>query len=182
MLAATHQGPQGRVRHTVTAVAVAIGIVGMPLAARAQIVDRDLRVAMQGVSLGTPLRVSVTPDEGLRTGNFLGLDDRGLLLEETPNAVSVIAPGQIMRLTERRRAWRKGLWIGAGAGVVVGALLGGALAGIPCDSCGPRDVGDDVVSSALAGGLSLGLLGGGVGVLIGSSVREWHVLVRFGGS
>jgi len=102
------------------------------------------------------------------TGRFLGLSESGLLLEVVERQPSVIPANQVMVLHERRQAWRKGLWIGAGAGVVVGALIGAWSAGFS-----PLD---DPAETALVGGFVCGLIGGVLGVAVGSAITEWHLL------
>ncbi len=100
-----------------------VGLAGLMLithtsaAAQNVTVDPVLRVAAEGLKVGTRLRITTNMD-GVGYGVFVGLQPAGILWEDESGQASGISTADLIELSAGRRTWRKGGVIGAPVGAV----------------------------------------------------------------
>jgi len=114
------------------------------------------------MKVGQHVRVDVS-QIGRVEGRFLVANGTTLTLARDDVPIQIRLP-DIERLWVRGRATRKGAFIGAGVGVLVG-IVGGLL--ISSVACEPIDGGDCTAAEVAA---VTGLLGGAGGAVVGAAV------------
>ena len=94
---------------------------------------------------------------GLEVLGVAGIDERA----------SRIPPYNVIQDTQEGSAWKKGLVMGAAAGVALGILVHAAFDSVPCDSCVGTGT-SAAEGTRLEFAVVFGLVGGGLGAFLGS--------------
>ncbi len=100
-------------------------------------------------------------------GRFAVLGVAGIDQSQRDESAASILPYDFTQEAREGSAWKKGLLIGAAAGVALGILVHAALDSVPCDSC--IGTGRSAAEGTrLEFALIFGLAGGGLGAFLGS--------------
>ena len=122
--------------------------------------------AIRTISGGSAVR-GVMADRPALSGGFAVLGMAGVDESQDDESATPIPPYDFTQAARRGSAWKKGLVIGAAAGVALGILVHAAFDSIPCDSCiGTGRSGAE--GTRLEFALIFGLAGGGLGAFLGS--------------
>ena len=122
--------------------------------------------AIRTISGGSAVRGIMAGRPAL-SGGFAVLGMAGIDESQDDESATPIPPYDFAQAARRGSAWKKGLVIGAAAGVALGILVHAAFDSIPCDSCiGTGRSGAE--GTRLEFALIFGLAGGGLGAFLGS--------------
>ena len=101
------------------------------------------------------------------SGRLAGLGMAGIEQSQSDESAISILHYDFTQEAREESAWKKGLVIGAAAGVALGILAHAAFDSVPCDSC--IGTGRSAAESTrLEFALIFGLAGGGLGAFLGS--------------
>ena len=143
--------------YSVPSMALALSLLQHPTPAMAQ-----------GVADGTRIRLRLEANGPWSEGTAAGIGGDTLLLRSRDGTSERSVPvGEIVRMQRYTgNKMGKGALIGGGVGFIAGALLGAA-------SCSEDNFVCDTGSGAVAGGLSLGVLGALIGLAAGAATPSW---------
>ena len=147
---------------------IALLILAAPGAAAQQDSAAGPRFREAFASLPEGRTIKVLRASGTTVGQIVGVAGDSLSLSVKDAEPTTIAIAEVTEAWTRKHNTGKGALIGGIAGVVIGAVLGGAASGFcetdPCDSA---------ASTALVGGLVVGAGGAALGALIGAAIPGW---------
>jgi hypothetical protein len=132
----------------------------------------DLRLAeiFRGLSASDPLQV-VTPSFFVEDAFLDGVDDGGVAL--TQNGSTVEIPfGDVRGVSVRDNHWLQGTLWGAGAGILVGGVVGLMYASFVCTT--PEGCQENERKGTTRGAILLGTAGGIGGFVIGRHSLYWR--------
>ena len=122
--------------------------------------------AIRAITSGSSVRGIMAVRPAL-PGGFAVLGMAGIDQSQDDESATPIPPYDFTQEARRGSAWKKGLVIGAAAGVALGILVHAAFDSIPCDSCiGTGRSGAE--GARLEFALVFGFVGGGLGAFLGS--------------
>ena len=143
--------------NSLPSMALALSLLQPPTPAMAQEIDA-----------GTRIRLRLQADGPWSEGIAARIDSDTLVVRSrdgtSEESVAVSEIVRIQRYTGSKMG--KGALIGGGIGFLTGALLGAV-------SCSEENIVCDTGSGAVAGGLSLGILGALIGLVAGAATSSW---------
>ena len=136
------------------------------LGAQARDTHPQVVSAIRTMSSGSAARGIMAVRPAL-SGGFAVLGMAGIDQSQNDESATPIPPYDFTQEARSGSAWKKGLVIGAAAGVALGILVHAAFDSVPCDSCiGTGRSGAE--GTRLEFAFVFGLAGGGLGAFLGS--------------
>lgn len=153
---------------------IALLVLGAPGTAVAQqdsAAGPRLREAFASLPEGRTIKIHRA--SGTTVGQFVGVAGDSLALSVKDGEPTTIAIAEVTEAWSRKHNTGKGALIGGIAGVVIGALLGGAASGL-CETGSCPSAGE----AAVVGGLVVGVGGAALGALMGAAIPGWKRLAH----